>query len=141
MAGNLTNTGEELALNMLFRNTGTKPSNIYMGLATDTVGNIDESTGLSGITEVDDAGYQRLEVVFDAPVLDAGKETIQNSAQLEFGPWDTDEDAGVTYAFLCDASSGTTGDLLALYELPSMKSPLSGESLIVTAGNLTFNID
>ena len=141
MAGSLSNSGEALALNMLFRNTGTSPSAIYLGLITDAAGTLDESSGLADITEVDDVGYQRLEVVFDAPSLISGKQTIQNSSQLEFGPWDSDEDAGITYVFLCDAASGTTGDILGLFELPSVKSPLAGESLIVTAGNLSFNID
>ena len=35
MAGSLTNIGEELMLNLVFRSTGVQPTNIYVGLATN----------------------------------------------------------------------------------------------------------
>lgn len=138
MAGSLSNAGEELALNMLFRNTGTKPSAVYLGLATSAVG---ESDGLGDITEEDDAGYSRLEVTFGAPSQVEGAATVENSAQLEFGPWSAEADNAITHAFLCDAETGTSGDILAWFELPNSKQPVSGESLIVTVGDCKFDLD
>lgn len=141
MPGSLTNEGEALALNLLLRNTGTMPTNIYIGLASNTAGSIDETATLASLTEVDDVGYSRQEVVFNAPILISGKQTVDNNAQLEFGPWDSDEDAGVTYVFICDAETGTSGTLLGILELTTPKSPLAGESLTSAEGNCTFAID
>jgi len=133
MDGSLTNRGEELALELMFRNGTEQPSNIYLGLATNA--SLGEDVTLSTIAEVDDTGYARQEVVFNAPTLVDGKQLIENGSQQEFGPWANDEDVGVTYAFLTDVSSGTTGNVLALYEISTAKTPSAGESLIVTAGN------
>lgn len=139
MDGSLTNAGEALALNLMFRNGAGQPSNIYLGLATNA--SLGEDVTLADITEVDDTGYARQEVVFNAPTLADGFQTIENGSQQEFGPWADDEDAGVTYAFLTDADSGTTGKVLALYSISTAKNPASGESLIVTAGNCSVSLE
>lgn len=139
MAGNLTNIGEELALNMLFRDTGTMPSSIELGLATNDIDSSalgDEST-FSDVTEEDDEGYAKQEVTFTSPEQVDGKATIENNAQLEFGPWSEDADNAITYAFLVDNND----NLLGVFELPSEKQPLAGESIIITEGNCVFNLD
>jgi hypothetical protein len=137
----LTNDGEKLVLNALFRNTGTLPTNIYVGLATNPAGSLDETVQLADLTEVDDAGYERKESVFTAPVINGDSYEIENSAQIEFGPWAENEDIGITYAFLCDVASGTTGIVLGLYHFSSVKMPLAGEAQIITQGSCTFSID
>lgn len=142
MAGSLTDAGEMLALNLLFRNTGTMPSNIYLGLATAT---IDDTDDLSTITEEDDSAYARQAVTFTTPADNgSGAMEITNDAAIEFGPWGSVADNAVTYAFLTDAQTGNTtsdGDILAWFELPQSKTPASGETLTVPLNELVFDID
>ena len=139
MAGSLTDYAEELALNMLFRNTGTMPTSTYLGLATSTV---TEEDDLSTITEEDDPGYSRKEVTFNEPVQsETGPAVVESKTQIEFGPWSEDADNNIIYGFLCDAKTGTTENILVPFELPSHKKPSAGESLIVTIGNCSFSLD
>ena len=139
MAGSLTDYAEELALNMLFRNTGTMPSAIYLGLSTSLV---DETSTLASITEEDDSGYARQTVTFAAPAQSGtGPAEVENDAQIEFGPWTVAADLPITHAFLCDAETGTSGNILAYFDLPSSKQPGAGESLLVTIGNCSFSLD
>ena len=135
MAGNLTNIGEELALNLLFRNTDTKPSTISLGLATAPVEDADE---LTTITEEDDAGYSRQVIDFTAPSDNGNGDTeITNNAIVEFGPWDANADNAITHAFLVDDQDR----LLTWFELPQSKTPATGETLTVPVNELVFNID
>ncbi|KXS47192.1 MAG: hypothetical protein AWL62_2801, partial [Halanaerobium sp. T82-1] len=108
---------------------------------TNPAGSLDETVQLADLTEVDDAGYERKESVFTAPVINGDSYEIENSAQIEFGPWAENEDIGITYAFLCDVASGTTGIVLGLYHFSSVKMPLAGEAQIITQGSCTFSID
>lgn len=137
----LTDAGEKLVLNALFRNTGTLPTNIYIGLATNTSGSLDETALFTDLIEVDDPGYERKEVIFDTPEIFNNAQAVKNSTQIEFGPWAEDEDAGITYAFLTDSQTGTTGTLLALYPFASAKNPFAGEAQIVTQGSCIFSLD
>ena len=135
MAGNLTNIGEELALNLLFRNTDTKPSTISLGLATAPVEDADD---LTTITEEDDAGYSRQVIDFTAPSDNGNGDTeITNNAIVEFGPWDANADNAITHAFLVDDQDR----LLTWFELPQSKTPAAGETLTVPVNELVFNID
>jgi len=101
MAGSLTNIGEELMLNLVFRSTGTAPTNIYLGLATNDVSTetLEDTSVFADVIEEDDAGYIKQEVIFNAPTQVSGKATIDNNADLEFGPWSADADSAITYAF------------------------------------------
>lgn len=139
MAGSLTNAGEELALNLLFRGTGTQPTNIYLGLATNDVStnSIGEDAVVGDISEEDDAGYSRQEVVFNAPTQVSGKATVDSNAEIEFGPWSADSDTAITYAFLIDNND----IVLGIFELPSSKQPMTGESILISAGNCVFDLD
>lgn len=138
MAGSLTNYAKELILDALFRNTGTMPTNVYLGLSTST---IDETTSLSSITEENDAGYVRREVTFSTPTQSgSGPAEVENEAQIEFGPWSVSADNPIIYAFLCDAEMGTSGNIIAYFELSSAKEPSAGENLLVAIGNCNFSL-
>ncbi|MBM7623715.1 phage tail fiber protein [Sporohalobacter salinus] len=135
MAGNLTNIGEKLALNLLFRNTGTPPTDIYLGLAT---GKIEDSDDLSTITEEDDQAYSRQKVTFTAPGNNGeGATEIINNEAIKFGPWDADADNDITYAFFVDDQDR----LLTWFKLPQPKAPTSGEPMEVPLNELIFDID
>jgi len=140
MAGSLTNIGEELALNLLLRNSGTQPTDIFIGLATNSPSSnpLGEDSVLADVDEVDDLGYAKQEVVFSAPVkIENDISAVENNSQIEFGPWEEDEDIGVNYAFLVDNND----NLIGIFELPSVKEPVSGESLIIVENNCTFGLN
>lgn len=134
MAGELTTAGANLALNRTFRNTGTSPTTLYLGLAT--VALTDAST-LGDITEVSTAGYARQAVVFTAPAGDPS--AIENTAQIDFGPFSANPPA-VAFAFVTDAASGTSGTIYAFWSGTSVDAG-SGESIRVAAGDLDFTLD
>lgn len=138
MAGSLVNVAEDLALNCIFRDAGTKPTEWYVGLATAS---INEDDGLSDITEEDDANYERQSIEFTSPSDNGdGAQEIENDAQIDFPAYDSDADNGVSHAFIA-TSSDNSGDLLAVIELDESKSPVSGEVLSFDAGGLKINID
>jgi hypothetical protein len=138
MAGNFSNEGENLVLEMLLRNNALPPEQLHLGLSTSPVD--DEST-LSSITEEDDANYVRQPVNFTAPVQVSGRATCYNTDDIQFGPWDVEADSAVTHAFLTDQSSGTTGKLIAWFPLPDSKQPLAGETLSVPTNDFIFDLD
>ena len=137
MAGSLTNEGEELVLEMLLRNNALPPEQLHLGLATSP---LDDASTLSSISEVDDANYARLPVNFTAPTQIGDRATCYNDDDIQFGPWDVDEDQSITGAFLTDASSGTTGKIIAWFPLPEAKQPLSGETLSVPMNDFIFDL-
>lgn len=137
MAGNLSNEGEVLVLEMLLRNNALPPEQLHLGLATSP---LDDASTLSSLTEVDDANYARLPVNFTAPTQIGDRATCYNTDDIQFGPWDVDEDHSITHAFLTDQSSGTTGKLIAWFPIPSAKQPLSGETLSVPRDDFIFDL-
>ncbi len=139
MAGELSTAGADLALNRVFRNTGTSPTALYLGLATAAIN--DDST-LSTISEVTDAGYARQAVTFTAPADDGtGKRVVKNSADVIFGPWAANQPTAITYCFVTDAASGTTGTIWAWWQLDASKTPAAGETLKFAANNLSMSLD
>lgn len=134
MAGEFSTAGAELALNKVFRDSGTSPTTLYLGLATAAL--TDTST-LGTITEVSTAGYSRQTVAFDAPTGDPSM--VDNSADVTFGPFTADPPS-VAYAFVTDAESGTTGTIYAYWSGTAVDAA-SSESIKVAAGALTFTLD
>lgn len=134
MAGELTQAGSELALNRVLRNTGTSPTALYLGLAT--VAPTDTST-LATITEVTSTGYSRQAVTFSAPTGDPS--SVSNTADITFGPFTADPPA-VAYAFVTDASAGTTGTIYYIWSGNTVDAGLN-ESIRVRAGSLVAQVD
>lgn len=137
MAGELSNYGADLALNMLFRNAGTRPAAVYLGLSTSSLSDTIVST--ASASEVVDSGYSRQAITFGAPANVSSKETITNTGALTFGPFVT---GGMTisYAFICDAVSGA-GNIIAWMSLSVAKTPGVGDTLIFNINNLTFDLE
>lgn len=137
MPGELSNYGADLALNMLFRNTGARPAAVYLGLSTSAL--TDAIVSTAAASEVVDGGYARQAITFGAPADVSGKETIKNTGSLTFGPFAT---GGMTisYAFICDTASGA-GNILAWMSLSAAKTPGVGDTLIFNANNLTFDLE
>lgn len=139
MAGELTTAGADLALNRVFRNTGTSPTALYLGLATAAVG---DDTTLAQVSEVTDTGYARKSVTFTAPADDGtGKRVVKNSADVIFGPWAANQPSAITHCFVTDAASGTAGTIYAWWQLDTAKTPAAGETLKFAANNLSMSLD
>lgn len=134
---NLSNYGEELVLNTLFRDP-TKP--VYLGLATAPI--TDTST-LATISEVTDAGYTRKQVTFSTPVQENGKGTIKNSATLTYGVWQVNQPSKITHAFLTYDQTGTTGNIIEWMPIPTEQQPqpLQSENAIIQANNVILTVD
>lgn len=134
MAGELTTAGANLALNRVFRNTGTSPTTVYLGLATAPL--TDAST-LADITELTTAGYARQAVTFTAPSGDPA--AIENTAEIAFGPF-TANPPPLAYAFITDAASGTIGTIYAYWSGIAVDVDINDE-IVVSPGDLDFSID
>lgn len=134
IAGELTTDGANLALNKVFRNTGTSPTTLYVGLATAA---LTDSSTLASITEVSTAGYSRQTVTFSAPTGDPA--AIENSADVTFGPFTADPPS-VAYCFVTDAASGTSGTIYAHWSGTAVDAAIN-ESLRIAAGALDFTLD
>lgn len=135
MAGSLTNAGEALALNEVFRGD----DDIYVGLATST---ITETDDLATIVEEDDANYVRELITFTAPVDDGtGSFKIDNDALVEFPAFSDDADNNITYAFITKEATATSGDIIALADLGPGKMPGAGGKLYIPAGGLVITLD
>lgn len=133
MAGELSDYGEVLGLNAIFRDF-----NIYVGLATSTITDTD---GIADIAEVSDANYSRNLVSFSIPAQESGKGTIKNSGGVEFGPWAAEQVDAVSYVFLTDSNIIGEGNIVAYAELPSAKSPKIDELILLRAEDLVIQMN
>ena len=134
MGGQFTTAGSDLAVNRVFRNTGTSPTSLYLGLATAAV---TDSSTLASITEVTTAGYSRQAVTFAAPSGDPS--ATSNTADITFGPFSADPPS-IAYAFVTDAASGTSGTIYAYWDGTAVDAA-SSESIVVRSGDLDFTLD
>lgn len=108
-------------LNQEFR-TGT----VYLALYTSN------PTGADTGTEVSGGGYARQPITFSAPALEGGKQTIKNSAKVEFpvaeGDWGT-----ITHIGIRTAATG--GDLIAYAALTNPRTILAGDRFVIDLNN------
>src|SRR6056297_3469537 len=137
MAGSLTNYCEELALNLLFRNTGALPPGTYLGLSNSE---ILEDTLLNSVIEESDVNYERKELLFTSPAQISGPAVVKNSNKIVFGPWSADAQAPITHAFICDLKTGVEGNILAYFKLPNLRQPAAGESLTILVDDCTLKM-
>jgi hypothetical protein len=135
MSGSLTNAGEKLALNTVFRGT----DDIYIGLATSS---ITETDDLATIIEEDDANYSRELVIFTEPVDDGtGVFKIENDSLIEFPAFNAAADNNIIYAFITKELSATSGDIIAFADFESGKLPGAGDKLYIPTGGLVITLN
>lgn len=111
----------------------TAARNSYLGLA---VAIPDEPITLATLAEVTTAGYARVQVTWAVPT--GSPMAILSSASVQFGPVTADMDTAATYAFLTEASSGTTGTVLYVWQLLEPVLALTNKPIFVAAGALTI---
>lgn len=108
-------------LNQEFR---TDP--VYLALYTSNPTANDTGTEVSG------GGYARQPIMFSTPSLEGGKQTIKNSAKVEFpvaeGDWGT-----ITHVGIRDAATG--GNLIAFAALEAPRTIMVGDRFVVDLNN------
>lgn len=134
MGGQFSTAGADLAINKVFRNTGTSPTTLYLGLATVAV---TDSSTLASITECTTSGYSRQSFTMAAPSGDPS--ATSNVADITFGPFSANPPS-IAYAFVTDAASGTSGTIYAYWDGTAVDAD-SAESIVVRAGDLDFTLD
>lgn len=111
----------------------TTARNSYLGLAVAVP---DDTITLATLAEVTTAGYARVLVTWAAPTGTPISTT--NSASVQFGPVTVDMDTAATYAFLTEASSGTTGTVLYLWQLLEPVLAKASKPIFVAANALAI---
>lgn len=138
MSGALNEAGATLALNKVFRNTGTSPSTLYAGLATVA---IDKDDTLAQITELSTSGYTREVITFGAPTTgnDGTDDYVEVANDLE-AVFDLSADApSVAFGFVTDASAGTSGTIY-WRGTGSAVDPASTEDIKLAVGDVKIRI-
>jgi len=144
MAGSLSNYGEQLILNLIFRKTqsgAVAPDNLYVGLTKGAIYDSQLSTSQLA-NEVTDGHYNRQYVTFGAPVVDGeGSSTVAtNNRDVAFGPWDLSETEDITHGFICDAAVGDA-NIIAWMQLDFAKKPNGGDMLVFYEGDMKLLLD
>lgn len=128
------------AIEAVFRKTQSPATgNVYLALLTATPS--DTSLTMASVTEYAATGYARQ--VFGPGAATggtpAGGATISNAGVITFGPFTAGTGATVTHAAVCDASSGTSANIIATVALTTSRTPATGDSLQATASAFTFS--
>lgn len=120
-------------LNQVFRNQAyTRPAIIYVALYTSDPTKAD--TG----QEVKGGAYARQTVAFSAPEIEGGKQTIKNSAQIQYAVATADWGL-VTHVGLRDAATG--GNLLYFGKLDNPRTILVGDRFTFAANSIVLTLD
>lgn len=142
MAGQLTRFGAQFLGNHLFSTAQTRPTTLYIGLATGAQSITDITTlsdlanPINPVRELSTSlGYSRKIITFAA----ASNETpvkMTNTSNIDF------EFVGdpplISYAFITDAPSGTAGNIYTYHIIDNPKDPANNEPIAIGAGGLVF---
>lgn len=139
MAGQFSDAGSNKALDAVTGRATVSSSTTYLALLTSAPS---DTTDLASMAEYTATGYSRQAVSWSSPALNASNvpETA-NSATVTFGPFTAGTSATITHAALVDAASGTTGNILAWWDLDTSRTPSTNDSVEVTSGNLKLSVD
>ncbi|MCY9760431.1 hypothetical protein M5X06_12960 [Paenibacillus alvei] len=116
---NISNWLSAALLNATLRNTAfSSPATVYLALYTS------DPTPADTGTEVTGGGYKRMPISFAVPALESGKQTVKNTADVEF-PIATSDWGLVTHIGLRTAVTG--GNLLWSAPVPNPRTIQSGD--------------
>lgn len=147
MSGNLTDTTDRAILNWI---TGTSlggwtpPSTAYVALLTvdpSTTSAIPTDPQLSELTELAATGYTRQIATFTAATSPSqGTSQIQNSNLITFGPFTASTGSGTptTFGALVNVASGTSGEVICVWEWDTPITAPQNQSITIPIANLTF---
>lgn len=120
-------------LNQVFRNINyTRPTVVYVALYTSNPTAADSGTEVSG------GSYSRQSVTFSAPVVEGGKQTIKNSAEVVY-PIATADWGAITHVGIRDASTG--GNLLYYGAITNQRTVLSGDRIRIQTDSLALTLN
>jgi hypothetical protein len=129
--------GNAQALEAIFRKTQS-PATGAVYLALLTAAPTDTNLTMAATTEYAATGYAR-QVFGPTTATAAEPSVISNTAVITFGPMTAGTGATVTHAAICDASSGTTANIIATVALTASRTPVTGDSLAAAASAFTFS--
>ena len=136
MPGEFSQTGANYALDIVTgRNAGPGARTTYLALLTAAP---TDTTTLATMSEVSTAGYARQAVTWSAPSGDPS--STSNSGAINF-PTFTADPPNITHCALVSAASGTTGDLVAWWQLTTARDAANGDSVSVASGALVLTCD
>ena len=147
MSGNLTDTTDRAVLNWI---TGTSlggwapPTTAYVALLTvdpATTAAIPTDPQLSELTELAATGYSRQVATFTAATSPTqGTSQIQNGNLITFGPFTDAAGSGTptTYGALVTTASGTTGEVICVWQWDTAITAPQNQSITIPIANLTF---
>jgi hypothetical protein len=139
MSGELTQFGANRAITAGVGLAVAATSGIYIALATNLPSSPDTASLSDFATyELTTGGYSRQQVNWGSPSGDPSE--ISNTDPIEFGPF-TSDPPQVTHAFLCDTSIGTSGNVLAYWQLDTARDASTNDILRFGAGTLKMRID
>jgi hypothetical protein len=133
----LSQYANQQALEAVLRKTQS-PATGSVYLALLTAAPTDTNLTMAAVTEYAATGYAR-QVIAWGSASAAEPSVIANSGTITFGPFTAGTGATVTHAAICDASSGTTANIISTFALASSRTPANGDSLQVAAGAVTVS--
>jgi hypothetical protein len=144
MAGQTTTYGTQFIGNHLFYASQPRPTNLYIGLATGTqapspsITLAELANPTNPVRELSTSlGYSRKLITF-GPGSTNEPVRFTNSSNID---WNFTGDAPlISYAFICDAASGTAGNIYTYHIIDTPKDPANGEPVSIGAGGLIFFI-
>lgn len=139
MAGKLNIAGSAIALDAAMGRVAAATGARYLGLTTGTVPGVASTLGT--VTEYVRTGYSRQAVTVGAST-GTGPRTQSHTNALTIGPLTGANGTDViTGWFICDAASGTVGNIIAQGDLTPNRTPQAGDSFTAAAGAFTWTID
>lgn len=147
MSGNFTDATDRAILNWV---TGTSlggwtpPTTAYVMLLTadpSTTAAVPTNPQLSELTELVATGYSRQVVTFTASTTPTGGTSqIQNANLVTFGPFTAANGSGTTTTFgaLVNAASGTTGEVIAVWQWDTPVLAPQNQSITIPIANITL---
>ncbi|WP_068616609.1 phage tail fiber protein [Paenibacillus tuaregi] len=129
---NVSNYLAKALLNETFRGIEyVKPDTVYMALYTSN------PTAADTGREVTGGAYARQTLTFAAPTVESGRQTIKNSADIQF-PVATADWGTVTHMGIRDAATG--GNLLYYGPLDSPRSILTNDRFKMLANSAVLTL-
>jgi hypothetical protein len=118
---------------MLLGATPTRPASVFCGLSLAAPTSIASNEVATG------SGYARTVPTFGAAITNTGNVgSASNNAAMTFGPFSSS--AVINGLFLADTVSSGTGTGLMFGNLATVRTPLPGDSLVISVGALSVTL-
>jgi len=141
MAGEFSDTGGKRALDAVTGRATVTSRATYLALLTAAPSDA-TTDGTITVTEYAATGYSRQTVTWSAPALNGSSiPESSNTGILTYGPFTAGTGGVVTHAALVSAASGTSGDMLAWWNLDTSRTPAVNDSITVAASALKLSVE